>query len=95
MLKYIAFMTVDPLGRTMGKWICGPTAQLFTSPIEKDKAKVEQWLQEELKKYPDACVDDKYKGQEYCIRTSIIAFNVEKSSKNAGYFLTESLHFIL
>ena len=79
MLKYVAFMKVDRPARWT-EWCCGPTAQLFTSPIEKEKSKVEQWLEEELKRYPDASVN---------------AFNVEKSSENAGAFLTELLHFLL
>lgn len=94
MLKYVAFMKVDR-PRRWSEWCCGPTAQLFTSPIEKEKAKVEQWLEEELKKYPDASINEKYEGQEYSIVTSIIAFNVEKSSENVGAFLTNSLHFLL
>ena len=90
MLKYVAFMKVDRPARWT-EWCCGPTAQLFTSPIEKEKSKVEQWLEEELKRYPDASVNERFENKKYFIQTTIIAFNVEKSSENAGALAIKKL----
>lgn len=91
MLKYVALLKVDQ-PELWSVWHSGPTARYFKSPIETDKEKVEQWLRDELKKYPNARVNNSTADKKYIIYTTIIAFN-EKESENVERFLEKCIPF--
>ncbi len=85
MLKYVALLRVDK-PKLWGEWHSGPTERYFKSSIEVDKEKVDKWLKDELKKYPNARINDTMADKDYIVHTSIIAFD-EKESSNVETFL--------
>ncbi len=91
MLKYVALLKVDEPA-LWSQWHSGPTARYFKSPIETDKKKVEQWLRDEKKKYPNARVNSSIADKKYIIYTTVIAFD-EQESKNIETFLKAWISF--
>lgn len=85
MLKYVALLKMDQ-PRLWGQWHSGPTAKYFKSPIEIDKKKVEEWLDTEKEKYPNARINNSNADKDYIIYTTIIAFD-ENESENVNEFL--------
>lgn len=92
MLKYVALMMVDR-PELWGRWTSGPTSQYFKSPIETDKKKVQKWLKDKIKEYPDARINGGTPNRKYYIRTTIIAFD-DKESKNFEDFLDHGMVFL-
>lgn len=91
MLKYVALLKVDQ-PRLWSEWHSGSTERYFKSPIETDKEKVEAWQKEELKKYPNARINESIADKDYLIYTSIFAFDDEKSN-NVEKFLNSWIPF--
>lgn len=91
MLKYVALLEVDQPALWSG-WRQAPSARYFKSPIEEDKKKVEKWLRDEKKKYPNARVNSSLTDKKYFIHTAIIAFD-DKESKNFETFLNRLIPF--
>lgn len=90
MLKYVALMEVDVPALWSGIYpMYNSTAQLFRSPIEEDREKVEQWLREQKKQYPNSRVNSTKCDKKYSIQTTIIAFD-DKQSKRLEHFLENS-----
>lgn len=89
MLKYVALLKTDEPER-WSKWHSLPTARYFKSPIETDKKQVEDWLENELKKYPDARVNVSMTDRKYIIYTTIIAFD-DQESENVENFLKQCI----
>ncbi len=85
MLNYLALLKVDR-PRLWSQWHSGSTASYFKSPISSNKEDVEDWIKNELKKYPDASINEFIDEKEYLIYHTIIAFDVEQSS-NVDTFL--------
>lgn len=92
MMKYVALLNVDKPER-WGHWHGGPTAQYYKSPIETDKRKAEKWLEEELKKYPDATINGGPANREFFIRTTVIAFD-DNETKDFEGFLEHGMVFL-
>lgn len=91
MLKYVAVLKVYKPDRS-GKWrFYEPGPKYFISSIESEKSKVEKWLSDEIKKYPDANVNSDKFDKEYVLKTTIIAFD-DKESENVERFL-EKLNY--
>lgn len=91
-MKYVALLTVDR-PELWSRWTSGSTAQNYKSPIETDKKKVEKWLRDKLKEYPNARVNGGPADREYYIRTTVIAFD-EKESKNFEDYLKHAIVFL-
>ena len=56
MLKYVAVLEVD-YPRLASKWHNGNTYKRFVSPIETEKDKVQQWVNDKIKEYPYSIVN--------------------------------------
>ena len=91
MLKYVALMRVDK-PELWTQWHSSPTERYFKSPVLTDKTLVENWLRDEMKKYPNARVNISRADKEYLIYTTIIAFNDEES-ENVEMFLDRLIPF--
>ena len=85
MLKYVAILEVD-YPRLAGQWHSGNIHKRFKSPIEEDKSKVEEWVQEKIKEYPYAIVNRGRMYTEIVINYCIIPFE-ETEAVNMEYML--------
>ena len=86
MKKIIALMKVDH-PEFWNTWHSGSTASLIKSPVYSNKRDAENWLNEELKKYPDARINEKAADKKYFITTTIISFD-NKGGMNFEAFLS-------
>ena len=84
MLKYVALLTVERPARWR-EWNSSISEKHYKSPIETEKSKVQMWLENELKKYPDASINSTNTSNEYFIHTAIIAFEDKESSNVEGF----------
>lgn len=92
MLKYVAIMKVDR-PKLWSNWSTGgiKSYQYFKSPIETERDKVEKWLNDEKKKYPDSRINEEIADRAFIIDTTIIAFD-DQESENIEKFL-EKIRF--
>lgn len=76
MLKFVAILEVD-YPRLACQWHSGNTYKRFKSPVETDRQKVEQWVEQKIKEYPYAIVNRGWIYTEIVINYCIIPFEEE------------------
>ena len=74
MLKYVAIIQATDRA-TMEVYHTGPTHRNYMSDVREDADSAKEWLEENLKKYPE---------HSYFVSSAIIAYDPEQS-ENAEY----------
>lgn len=81
MIKYVAIIQATDRA-AMAMYHTGPTHRNYMSPICEDADSAKEWLEENIKKYPE---------HSHFASSAIIAFDTEQS-ENAEYMLECLMH---
>lgn len=79
-MKYVALLSVD-MPDFWYRWNSGSTVKYYRSNIFSNKKRAEKWIDEELKKYPNARINHNEADRTYIVYHSILAFDEKESAR--------------